>query len=105
MAPRSCLLLVEDDFALGETLGEALDDMGFDVVVACNGAQAIAELDAHAAEFEEVITDVDLGTGPDGLGCRPPSARVRRRYAGGLYERQQWRRMVVERCRGQRIHF
>jgi DNA-binding response OmpR family regulator len=66
MAPRSCLLLVEDDFALGETLGDALDDMGFDVVVVCNGAQAIAELDAHAAEFEEVITDVDLGTGPNG---------------------------------------
>src|ERR1700712_496693 len=66
MGSRSRLLLVEDDVALRETLGDALDDIGFDVVVACSGAQALAALDAGAAEFKEVITDIDLGAGPDG---------------------------------------
>jgi CheY-like chemotaxis protein len=66
MKPRACLLLVEDDIALRETLSEALYDFGFDVIAACNGIEAFAELDADAAQFEEVITDIDLGIGPDG---------------------------------------
>src|SRR3978361_582888 len=66
MGSRSRLLLVEDDVALRETLGDALDDLGFEVVVACSGAQALAVLDAGAAEFKEVVTDIDLGAGPDG---------------------------------------
>jgi DNA-binding response OmpR family regulator len=66
MKPRACLLLVEDDIALRETLSEALYDFGFDVIAAGNGIEAFAELDADAAQFEEVITDIDLGIGPDG---------------------------------------
>jgi DNA-binding response OmpR family regulator len=66
MNRRACLLLVEDDPALRETLSDALDDIGYDVVVACSGVQALAELEADAAQFEEVITDINLGTGPDG---------------------------------------
>src|SRR3978361_831717 len=66
MGSRSRLLLVEDDLALRETLGDALDDIGFEVVVACSGAQALGVLDAGAAEFKEVVTDIDLGAGPDG---------------------------------------
>jgi DNA-binding response OmpR family regulator len=66
MKPRNRLLLVEDDLALAETLSEGLDDAGFDVVAASNGAEALAELNADAIQFEEVITDVDLGIGPNG---------------------------------------
>jgi DNA-binding response OmpR family regulator len=66
MNRRICLLLVEDDLALGETLADALYDFGYDVVVACSGMQALAELDADAPQFQEVITDIDLGTGPNG---------------------------------------
>ena len=66
MGSRSRLLLVEDDVALRETLGDALDDLGFEVVVAGSGAQALAALDAGAAEFKEIVTDIDLGAGPDG---------------------------------------
>jgi DNA-binding response OmpR family regulator len=66
MKPRARILVVEDDLALQATLGEGLDDSGFDVVAACSGTEAFVELDANAAQFEEVITDVDLGTGPDG---------------------------------------
>jgi DNA-binding response OmpR family regulator len=66
MKARPRLLVVEDDLSLQETLGEGLEDSGFEVVVADNGTEAIAELDSDASQFEEVITDVDLGTGPDG---------------------------------------
>jgi DNA-binding response OmpR family regulator len=66
MKRRARLLLVEDDLAFQQTLGEGLDEAGFDVVAAPNGTQAIAELDGNAEQFEEVITDVELGTGPDG---------------------------------------
>jgi DNA-binding response OmpR family regulator len=66
MKPRGRLLVVEDDPALQETLGEGLDDAGFDVVAVSNGTEAFVELDADAAQFEEVITDIDLGAGPDG---------------------------------------
>jgi DNA-binding response OmpR family regulator len=60
------LLLVEDDLGFQETLGDALSDSGFDVVVVSNGTQALAELDVHATQFEQVITDIELGAGPDG---------------------------------------
>jgi CheY-like chemotaxis protein len=66
MQPRARLILVEDDPFVLETLGEGLDELGFDIVAASSGTQAFAELDAGAAQFEEVITDIDLGIGPDG---------------------------------------
>ncbi len=72
MKPRSRLLLVEDDITFRDTLDDALNNFGFDVVVVCTGTQALAALDADAVQFEEVITDVDLGAGPNGwdLGRR-----------------------------------
>jgi DNA-binding response OmpR family regulator len=60
------LLLVEDDLGLQEMLGDALTDSGFDVVAVSNGAQALSELDVRATQFEQVITDIELGVGPDG---------------------------------------
>jgi DNA-binding response OmpR family regulator len=44
----------------------SLHDAGFEVVAAHNGSQALAELDADGARFKVVITDVQLGDGPDG---------------------------------------
>jgi DNA-binding response OmpR family regulator len=60
------LLLVEDDLGLQDILGEALTDTGYDVVVASNGTQGLAELDARATQFEKIIADIELGAGPDG---------------------------------------
>jgi DNA-binding response OmpR family regulator len=63
---KKMLLLVEDELSVLEVLENALADAGFDVVTACNGAQAIAELDANPIRFDAVITDINLGAGPDG---------------------------------------
>src|ERR1700676_2591569 len=64
MKPR--VLLVDDDALIQGTMTVALADAGFEIVAASNGTQALAELDADATRFKAVITDINLGTGPDG---------------------------------------
>ena len=60
------LLLVEDDTNLQTVLEIALSENGFEVVVAGNGEEALAELDADGARFKGVVTDIRLGAGPTG---------------------------------------
>jgi DNA-binding response OmpR family regulator len=60
------LLLVEDDVTMQILLEETLVRAGFEVVTANTGAQAIDELDLAASRFSAVITDIKIGTGPDG---------------------------------------
>jgi DNA-binding response OmpR family regulator len=60
------LLLVEDDLIMQDLLEDTLIRAGFEVVTANTGAQAMAELDLEATRFRAVITDIKLGTGPDG---------------------------------------
>ena len=74
------ILLVEDEHLIRLNLEEELADAGFNVVVATDGDEAIAELDADAARFRAVLTDIRLGTGPDGWGV----ARHARELAPGM---------------------
>ena len=60
------IFLVEDDIPVQFLLDTVLTDAGFDVVVAGNGMQALAELETHAPRFGALITDINLGAGPDG---------------------------------------
>jgi DNA-binding response OmpR family regulator len=60
------ILLVEDEALIVEILTAEFADTGFEVVVASDGNRAIAELDAEAARFKAVVTDIRLGKGPDG---------------------------------------
>jgi DNA-binding response OmpR family regulator len=60
------LLLVEDDALIQEVLHAELTEAGFEVVITHNGAEAFAELDADAARFKAVITDIKLGSELDG---------------------------------------
>jgi DNA-binding response OmpR family regulator len=60
------ILLVEDEALIVEILTAEFADTGFEVVVASDGNRAIAELDADAARFKAVVTDIRLGKGPDG---------------------------------------
>jgi DNA-binding response OmpR family regulator len=60
------LLLVEDEGLVLEMMDLEFSDAGFDCVVARNGTEALAELDADATRFRAVITDIRLGGGPEG---------------------------------------
>jgi DNA-binding response OmpR family regulator len=60
------LLLVEDDELIRELLEAALTEAGFDLTVAADGKQALAELETDATRFRAVITDIRFGAGPDG---------------------------------------
>ena len=60
------VLYVEDEPLIRELTAEVLREAGFDVVVAENGDAAIAALGDDADPFRAVVTDVNLGAGPDG---------------------------------------
>lgn len=60
------LLLVEDEALILVDVKDALTNAGFEVVAAHDGTQALAELDADAKRFKAVVTDIQLGSGPDG---------------------------------------
>lgn len=60
------VLLVDDDAAVQTMLGIELSHAGFEIVAAGDGTQALAELESDAARFRAVVTDIRLGTGPDG---------------------------------------
>jgi DNA-binding response OmpR family regulator len=60
------LLLVEDDANLQALLQIALSDAGFEVVLAGDGTQAMAALDTEGTRFRGLITDIQLGAGPNG---------------------------------------
>ena len=48
----------------------------FEVVTACNGKHAIAELDVNSARFLAVRTDINLGGGTGRLGDQPTRPRA-----------------------------
>ena len=60
------ILLVEDEILIQDILLAQFDEVGFEIVTANNGNQAIAELKADAGRFKAVITDIKLTDGPDG---------------------------------------
>ena len=66
MDPTILLLLVEDETLIAMMLEDSLTEEGFALVVAPTGERALAELDADAARFRAVVTDIDFGAGPDG---------------------------------------
>jgi DNA-binding response OmpR family regulator len=60
------LLLVENEALVLVDVKDGLTDAGFEVVAAHDGIQALAELDADAKRFKAIVTDIHLGSGPDG---------------------------------------
>ena len=66
MADSILLLLVEDEALIRMNLQDELEEAGFALVVASNGGQAMAELEADATRFRGVLTDIRLGSGPNG---------------------------------------
>lgn len=60
------ILYAEDQILIQTMLVTALEEAGFSLLVADNGSQAIDLLNANLQAVHGVITDVDLGDGPDG---------------------------------------
>jgi len=64
---RACkVLLVDDNAALRQTLCEQIISLDCAVVEAADYAQAVAALGADP-EIDFILTDLDLGDGPDGI--------------------------------------
>jgi CheY-like chemotaxis protein len=66
MSATKAVLYVEDAPTIRELSALALEDAGFEVVVAENGTAALNALDDHAHTFCAVVTDVNPGPGSDG---------------------------------------
>ena len=66
MSSTQSVLYVEDEELLRDLVVTALQDAGFGVAVVENGAAALNALDDDAEPFCAIVTDVNLGSGPDG---------------------------------------
>jgi DNA-binding response OmpR family regulator len=60
------LLLVEDEEGIVSLLEETLRDAGFELEVAKSGSEALTILETETKPLCGVITDINLGEGPDG---------------------------------------
>jgi CheY-like chemotaxis protein len=60
------VLYVEDEPFLRELAAVVLEDAGFEVVTAEDGLAAFEALDNDGSPFCAIVTDVNLGNGPDG---------------------------------------
>jgi hypothetical protein len=71
-----CLLLVEDDPLVRDTVALMLEEEGFDVVEA-EDAGAALQLMREGLETPVIVTDVDLGAGPSGAELADALHRLR----------------------------
>lgn len=69
------VLLVDDEPSIGETLGLVLERTGHRVVVARDGAAALAEFDRHRDSIAVVLTDINM----PGMGGMELIAKLRSR--------------------------
>lgn len=65
-APSPLLLYVEDEVLMQDMVETALRDAGFEVLIASDGAEAISLLGKPNSPLRGLITDINLGHGPDG---------------------------------------
>ncbi|WP_027155598.1 response regulator [Mesorhizobium sp. WSM2561] len=66
MTAPSVVLLIEDAAILLLDVETALEEEGFEVISAINGAEGMAKFDRHKDDLKALVTDVSLGTGPTG---------------------------------------
>ncbi|MDH7972712.1 response regulator [Sphingomonas sp. AR_OL41] len=66
MDATASILLVEDARPLSEALRRTLQERGYAVTIASDGNEACALLAAPDSVFTALITDLDLGPGPNG---------------------------------------
>jgi DNA-binding NtrC family response regulator len=66
MPDKKLVLLVEDEFLIRDLVQTSLEDADFEVVTAGHGGEAIQLLDGDRQPVAALVTDVRLGSGPDG---------------------------------------
>jgi CheY-like chemotaxis protein len=71
-----CLLLVEDDPLVRDTVALMLEEEGFEVIEAADAKAALA-LVRHGLDAPVIVTDVDLGSGPSGAELADALHRLR----------------------------
>ena len=71
------VLVVEDEFLIADLVADSLSSAGFDVHLANDGAKALERLEADAAKYDALITDINLGPGANGWEV---AHRARRRF-------------------------
>jgi len=74
------LLYVEDELLIQDNVIFSLEEAGFKLAVADSGGQALELLALHGDALAGLITDVNLGQGPDGWDV----ARAAREATSGL---------------------
>jgi CheY-like chemotaxis protein len=72
------VLVVEDNAAVGAFSTQALEELGYRTVLACDAHAALAELDKDAARFDVVFTDVVM----PGMNGVELGHEIRRRFPG-----------------------
>ncbi len=60
------ILLVEDEAMIALEVQDALNEGGYAVSILTNGTDAIAALDDAEHHFAGLVTDIQLGNGPEG---------------------------------------
>ena len=66
MANTLSVLLVEDEALISMHLQSLLETAGYNVSLACCGEDALAHLNGPEPQPASLVTDVNLGRGPDG---------------------------------------
>lgn len=66
MSRSTLLLLVEDEPLIALALQDTLESAGFEVLIAGNGHEGSAALDRVIHDISGLITDIRLGSGPNG---------------------------------------
>ena len=72
----ACVLLVEDNAEVGRFATDALAELGYDTVLANDGATALAELSSRKTSFHVVFTDVMM----PGMSGIELGREIRRKY-------------------------
>ncbi len=73
---RGCVLVVEDNVAVGEFATQLLTDLGYETMLAPDAARALALLDEGGERFDLVFSDVVM----PGMSGVELAQRVRDRY-------------------------
>lgn len=73
---KSCLLLVEDDPLVRDTVAMMLEEEGYEVIEAADAKGAL-QLVREGLRAPLIVTDVDLGPGPSGADLADELHRLR----------------------------